>query len=93
MTPARLAACLAAIGWTQRELGRRCGVDERQVRRWAQLGTRYQMPGELADWLEMLVRISAPIAAQIADLEEQREELFASHPAPEKKYRPVQIVA
>jgi transcriptional regulator with XRE-family HTH domain len=44
-----LADALRTIGWSQRELARRVGVDETRVRRWAR-GTA-PMPEDVAAWL------------------------------------------
>lgn len=53
MTPDRFRECLAALDWSQRGLADLLGVQERQVRRWAQ-GAR--IPEPVADWLELLAR-------------------------------------
>jgi transcriptional regulator with XRE-family HTH domain len=44
-----LAEALRTIGWSQRELARRVGVDETQVRRWA--AGKTAIPPALAVWL------------------------------------------
>jgi len=49
MTGAELRAALATIGWSQRELARRLGIDEARVRRWARDAT--PVPGAIAAWL------------------------------------------
>jgi len=49
VTGAELAVALRTIGWSQRELARRVGVDETRVRRWARDAAR--MPDDVAAWL------------------------------------------
>jgi ribosome-binding protein aMBF1 (putative translation factor) len=49
MTGAELRKALATIGWSQRCLARRLGIDESRVRRWAR-GTP-PMPESVAVWL------------------------------------------
>jgi transcriptional regulator with XRE-family HTH domain len=44
-----LAEALRTIGWSQRELARRLGVDETRVRRWARDAAR--VPDDVAAWL------------------------------------------
>lgn len=50
MTPARLAACLATLRWSQRGLAAAIDYDDRLVRRWA-AGER-PIPAPVAAWLE-----------------------------------------
>jgi len=50
MTPARLAACLAALDWTQRSLARRLGRPKSTVGQW--LAGSVVIPPEVARWLE-----------------------------------------
>ena len=52
MTPARLAACLATIGWSRRELGRRLGLEAGRPEHWAQ--GRRPIPPAVTAWLEAL---------------------------------------
>jgi ribosome-binding protein aMBF1 (putative translation factor) len=54
MTPTRFRACLESIGWTQRGLADRLGLHETRTRRWA--SGRYEVPQNVADWLERLAR-------------------------------------
>ena len=56
MTADRLRVLLDRIGWSQRELARRVGYDERQVRRWAAGAT---IPDDIAAWLEELDAVLA----------------------------------
>jgi transcriptional regulator with XRE-family HTH domain len=49
MTSRTLADALRMIGWSQRELARRAGVDETRVRRWA--AGKAPIPPALAAWL------------------------------------------
>jgi transcriptional regulator with XRE-family HTH domain len=49
MTSRTLADALRTIGWSQRELARRAGVDETRVRRWA--AGKAPIPPALAAWL------------------------------------------
>jgi len=50
MTPARLAACLAALDWTQRSLARRLGRPKSTVGQW--LAASVAIPPDVARWLE-----------------------------------------
>lgn len=52
MTPTRLRECLATIGWSQRGLADRLGLEETRTRRWA--SGRYPIPENVAQWLERL---------------------------------------
>jgi transcriptional regulator with XRE-family HTH domain len=49
MTGVELITALATIGWSQRELARRLGIDEATVRRWARSAT--PVPRPVAAWL------------------------------------------
>jgi transcriptional regulator with XRE-family HTH domain len=49
VTSPTLAEALRTIGWSQRELARRVGVDETRVRRW--LAGKAPMPLDLVAWL------------------------------------------
>lgn len=50
MTPTRLRACLAILGWSQRNLALRLQREEGEVRMWAR-GKR-PIPDEAAEWVE-----------------------------------------
>ncbi len=52
MTAEKFRACLAEIGWSQRALAARLGVNDVTVRRWALDGRR--MPEEVGEWLGAL---------------------------------------
>lgn len=56
MTPARIRACLAIIGWSQLHFAWLVRRQYTQVRRWTSGATGplgpYKMPEELAEWLE-----------------------------------------
>jgi transcriptional regulator with XRE-family HTH domain len=49
VTGTTLADALRTIGWSQRELARRIGVDETRVRRWARGAA--PVPEDVAAWL------------------------------------------
>jgi hypothetical protein len=53
VSPARLAECLAALGWSSRYLAILLSRDPRQVRRWLR-GT--PIPWQIDEWLESRVR-------------------------------------
>jgi hypothetical protein len=53
LSPARLAECLAALGWSSRYLAIVLSRDPRQIRRWLK-GT--PIPWQIAEWLESRVR-------------------------------------
>ncbi|MGD0107284.1 MAG: helix-turn-helix transcriptional regulator [Rhodopila sp.] len=57
MSPDSFRACLQSIGWTQRGLADRLGIHETRVRRWA--GGQYQIPPDIAAWLERLAAVHA----------------------------------
>lgn len=54
MTPTAFRACLHDIGWSQRFLADRLGRHETRTRRWA--SGRYEIPAEVAAWLERLAK-------------------------------------
>jgi hypothetical protein len=56
MTPDRLRACLASLGWSIRELARRLGMSETLVRRRGWLDAEGTIPPAVAAWLERIVR-------------------------------------
>lgn len=63
MEPNEFLDCIDTLNWSVCGLARRLNVDENRVRRWA--SGRYQVPEELAVWLNRLVdtlqRYPAPI--------------------------------
>ncbi len=52
MSTYRLRLCLLTIGWSERELVRRCGEHRNTVRRW--LAGESAVDSEVATWLEIL---------------------------------------
>ena len=52
MSPYRISLCLTTLGWSERELARRTGRHQTEVRRWM-LGTTTIDPS-VADWLTEL---------------------------------------
>lgn len=52
MTNARLLACLAILGWSERHLAKRLNVGHGRVRRWT--GGQTAVPPEVAAWLEAI---------------------------------------
>lgn len=57
MSNRRLLICLAALGWTVRELTRRVGRHRTTVMRWA--SGQSPVPHDVAAWLETLVAFHA----------------------------------
>lgn len=54
MTPDDMRACLAALGWSQRQLGRYLGCGERLARSWA--SGAVPVPDNISIWLRRLAR-------------------------------------
>lgn len=54
MTPERLHACIAALGWSRRLFGAVLGYPETTVRDW--MRGRLPIPDAVADWLEERMR-------------------------------------
>lgn len=54
MSETRFQECLDILGWSYRPFGRRIGVDEKQIRRWAK-GVRAP-PARLMSWMERMAR-------------------------------------
>jgi hypothetical protein len=54
MTPARLAECIAILGWTQRETGRQLSRQEAAIRQY--LTGKVRIPDADAAWIERLAR-------------------------------------
>lgn len=52
MSPRRLLVCLATLGWTERELARRTGRHQTEVRRW--ISGASPVRADIAVWLETL---------------------------------------
>lgn len=52
MSPYRIGLCLTTLGWSERELARRTGRHQTEVRRWM-LGTS-TIDASVADWLTRL---------------------------------------
>ncbi len=57
MSSHRLLVCLAALGWTLRELVRRLGCHRTTAMRWA--SGQSPVPDDVATWLETLVEFHA----------------------------------
>jgi len=57
MSSHRLLVCLAALGWTLRELVRRLGCHRTTAMRWA--SGQSPVPDDVATWLETLVAFHA----------------------------------
>jgi DNA-binding transcriptional regulator YdaS (Cro superfamily) len=54
MSAHRFRECLDIIGWQNRPLARRLGVDEKQIRRWAR--GDIAPPPRLMSWMERMAR-------------------------------------
>jgi hypothetical protein len=72
MNAARLQACLAAIGWSQRGLATALGCDEKLIRLWGQRG---EVPPDVAAWLEVRARDAEATPAPVLDLKPGRPRL------------------
>ena len=57
MSGARLGRCLIFIGWAKRELARRTGRHQTQIRRW--LKGASPIPQDVAAWIEALAAFVA----------------------------------
>lgn len=57
MSGARLGRCLIVIGWAERELARRTGRHQTQIRRW--LKGASPIPQDVAAWIEALAAFIA----------------------------------
>ena len=78
MTPVELAAALARIGWSGRELARRANVADGTVRNWA--SGKYPIPPDLALGLTALAAECAEITAQIEALNAERAAIWDGRP-------------
>jgi len=54
VTPARIAECIAILGWTQREAGRQLSRQEAAIRQY--LAGKVKIPDADAAWIERLAR-------------------------------------
>jgi DNA-binding transcriptional regulator YiaG len=57
MTPAEFRGCLSPLAWSQRDLARVLGLDDRLMRRWA--SGQNEIPGNIAHWLMTLATFHA----------------------------------
>jgi DNA-binding transcriptional regulator YiaG len=57
MTRAEFRACLEQLAWSQRDLARVLGLDDRLMRRWA--SGQNEIPGNIAHWLTTLATFHA----------------------------------
>jgi transcriptional regulator with XRE-family HTH domain len=57
MTPPEFRLCLDLLSWSQRDLARMLGLDDRSVRRWS--SGQNEIPGDIADWLATLTAFHA----------------------------------
>ena len=78
MTPVELAAALARIGWSGRELARRANVADGTVRNWA--SGKYPIPPDLALGLTALAAECAGITAKIEALATTRVAIWDARP-------------
>ena len=80
MTSLDLRAALQSLGWSGRDLARRCGVGEGTPRNW--LSGRYPIPPAIAEWLADLAPRCEPHTAAIAREVEALEAIHAACPCP-----------
>lgn len=66
MTAAELNATLAALGWSQRTLANKLGVDKMRVNKWAH--HREPIPENIVEWLAKLRQAHAEIPAPTGHL-------------------------
>ena len=69
MTPPEFRLCLDLLSWSQRDLARMLGLDDRSVRRWS--SGQNEIPGDIADWLATLtafhVKHPAPLKGGLSN--------------------------